>query len=86
MNLSLRGGSDAVSPTAHYTGQVWVRNGLSPPADGCDYLFELANRNKRGIALDVTAPAGRAVFERLVRWADVYITNQLHFSHVSPRR
>ena len=54
-----------------------IRNGLSPAADGVDYLFEMANRNKRGIALDVTVPAGRAVFERLVRWADVYITNQL---------
>jgi len=54
-----------------------IRNGLSPAADGVDYLFEMANRNKRGIALDVTTPAGRAVFERLIRWADVYITNQL---------
>lgn len=27
----LRRGSDAVSPTAHYTGHVWVRNGLSHP-------------------------------------------------------
>jgi O-methyltransferase involved in polyketide biosynthesis len=24
-------GSDAISPTAHYTGQVWARNGLSTP-------------------------------------------------------
>jgi crotonobetainyl-CoA:carnitine CoA-transferase CaiB-like acyl-CoA transferase len=54
-----------------------IRNGLSPAAHGVDYLFEMANRNKRGIALDVTTPAGRTVFERLVRWADVYITNQL---------
>jgi O-methyltransferase involved in polyketide biosynthesis len=28
---SLRRGSDAISPTAHYTGHVWVRNGLSHP-------------------------------------------------------
>ena len=27
-------GSDAISPTAHYTGQVWLRNGLSDPALG----------------------------------------------------
>jgi O-methyltransferase involved in polyketide biosynthesis len=32
-------GSDAVSPTAHYTGHVWVRNGLSHP--------ELATREGR---------------------------------------
>ena len=24
-------GSDSISPTAHYTGHVWARNGLSPP-------------------------------------------------------
>ena len=54
-----------------------IANGLSPDAEGVDYLFEMANRNKRGIALDVTVPAGRAVFERLVKRADVYITNQL---------
>ena len=60
-----------------------IANGLSPDADGVDYLFEMANRNKRGIALDVTVPAGRAVFERLVQWADVYITNQLPASAAS---
>src|SRR3954447_5685524 len=27
----LRRGSEAISPTAHYTGHVWVRNGLSHP-------------------------------------------------------
>ncbi len=27
----LRRGPDAVSPTAHYTGETWVRNGLSHP-------------------------------------------------------
>ena len=54
-----------------------IRNGLVAQADGTDYLFELVNRNKRGIVLDVTVPEGRAVFEKLVAWADVYITNQL---------
>ncbi|MFL5884469.1 MAG: class I SAM-dependent methyltransferase [Thermoleophilaceae bacterium] len=29
--LPLGGGPDAISPTAHYTGHVWVRNGLSHP-------------------------------------------------------
>jgi crotonobetainyl-CoA:carnitine CoA-transferase CaiB-like acyl-CoA transferase len=54
-----------------------IASGIVETVDGYDYLFELVNRNKRGIALDVEAPAGRAAFERLVRWADVYITNQL---------
>ncbi|MBX6388643.1 MAG: CoA transferase [Frankia sp.] len=50
---------------------------LVASADGVGFMFELVNRNKRAIALDVTVPAGREVFERLVGWADVYITNQL---------
>jgi crotonobetainyl-CoA:carnitine CoA-transferase CaiB-like acyl-CoA transferase len=54
-----------------------IRQGLVPDVDGYDYLFQLVNRNKRGVSIDVLAPAGREVFERLVRWADVYITNQL---------
>src|SRR5918992_4033897 len=29
--MPLRRGPDAISPTAHYTGHVWGRNGLSDP-------------------------------------------------------
>lgn len=54
-----------------------IASGMVPTVDGQDYLFELVNRNKRGIALDIERPEGRAVFERLVAWADVYVTNQL---------
>jgi crotonobetainyl-CoA:carnitine CoA-transferase CaiB-like acyl-CoA transferase len=54
-----------------------IRQGLVTDVDGYDYLFQLVNRNKRGVSINVLAPAGREVFERLVRWADVYITNQL---------
>jgi O-methyltransferase involved in polyketide biosynthesis len=48
-------GSDAVSPTAHYTGHVWVRNGLSHP--------ELATREGRVLfeALQPTMAASRAL-------------------------
>ena len=53
------------------------RDGLVADADGTDYIWEFFNRNKRGIALDVETAAGREIFERLVKWADVYITNQL---------
>jgi len=51
--------------------------GIVPTVEGYDYLFELVNRNKRGIALDVETAEGREVLEKLVAWADVYITNQL---------
>jgi len=44
-----------------------------PPfaADGDSLFYESFNRNKRGIVLDINAPAGRAVFEDLIRRADV---------------
>lgn len=45
--------------------------------DGYDYLFQLCNRNKRGIALDVESPSGRLIFHQLVAGADVFITNHL---------
>jgi crotonobetainyl-CoA:carnitine CoA-transferase CaiB-like acyl-CoA transferase len=58
-------------------GRGIIASGMVATKDGYDYLFELFNRNKRGIGLDVEQPDGREVFERLARWADVYITNQL---------
>lgn len=54
-----------------------IANNLVANADGTDYLFQTVNRNKRGIAIDVTTDAGRAVFERLIAATDIYITNQL---------
>lgn len=72
-------GADVVKverPTGDAMRQI-IRSGLVATVDDYDFMFQLFNRNKRGIALDVEAPEGREVFERLVRWADVYITNQL---------
>jgi crotonobetainyl-CoA:carnitine CoA-transferase CaiB-like acyl-CoA transferase len=54
-----------------------IPDGLVADADGTDYIWEFFNRNKRGIALDIETANGREVFERLVRCADVYVTNQL---------
>ena len=44
-------------------------------ADDWSFLFELSNRNKKGICLDIKAPEGRAIFHRLVQSADVFLTN-----------
>jgi formyl-CoA transferase len=38
----------------------------------------LANRNKRGIALDLKSPSAGLVLKRLVEWADVFIVNTPH--------
>jgi crotonobetainyl-CoA:carnitine CoA-transferase CaiB-like acyl-CoA transferase len=52
-----------------------VRGGLE--ADGPNALFEQANRGKRSIAIDLSAPGGMAVLHALVRSADVFLTNWL---------
>jgi crotonobetainyl-CoA:carnitine CoA-transferase CaiB-like acyl-CoA transferase len=40
-------------------------------------LFELVNRNKRSIALDLHQPEGQRLLHALVREADVFVTNLL---------
>jgi len=42
-----------------------------------NFLWELYNRNKRGIVLDLRVPEGRAAFDRLIADADVFVTNFL---------
>jgi crotonobetainyl-CoA:carnitine CoA-transferase CaiB-like acyl-CoA transferase len=42
-----------------------------------NWLFEQFNRNKRGVALDLRSDDGRATLDKLIAWADVYITNFL---------
>ncbi|MCU1440129.1 MAG: L-carnitine dehydratase/bile acid-inducible protein [Rhodoglobus sp.] len=49
---------------------------VPPFQEGEDSLFfEVFNRNKRSISLDLTTPEGRAVFEDLVRVSDVVYSN-----------
>ena len=43
--------------------------------DGESIMHEVSNRNKEGICLDIKAEAGREVFNRLIRGADVFLTN-----------
>jgi crotonobetainyl-CoA:carnitine CoA-transferase CaiB-like acyl-CoA transferase len=49
----------------------------SPPAPG-NYSWHLANRNKRGMAIDLKSEGGTEILKRLVEWADVLITNFPH--------
>jgi crotonobetainyl-CoA:carnitine CoA-transferase CaiB-like acyl-CoA transferase len=42
-----------------------------------NFLFELYNRNKRGITLDLRVTEGRRAFDRLIADADVFLTNFL---------
>jgi crotonobetainyl-CoA:carnitine CoA-transferase CaiB-like acyl-CoA transferase len=45
------------------------------PESPYNYRWIVDNRTKRGLAVDLRPPAGRAVLHRLVARADVYVTN-----------
>jgi crotonobetainyl-CoA:carnitine CoA-transferase CaiB-like acyl-CoA transferase len=61
-------------------GDLWrIANHLPPqPVSEDAYPWHLANRNKRGIALDLKSPRAQQVLEKLVKWADVLIVNTPH--------
>jgi crotonobetainyl-CoA:carnitine CoA-transferase CaiB-like acyl-CoA transferase len=42
---------------------------------GESIMHEVSNRNKRGIYLDITTEAGKKILHRLVKYADVFLTN-----------
>src|SRR5712675_112664 len=60
-------------------GELW-RHGqeISPPFSKEPYPWHLANRNKRGMAIDLKSPAAQPILEKLVKWADVLIVNTPH--------
>src|SRR6202451_945412 len=62
------------------SGDLWrIGHHLPPqPASQEAYPWHLANRNKRGIALDLKPPSAQQVLEKLVKWADVLIVNTPH--------
>jgi formyl-CoA transferase len=62
------------------SGDLWRHGNEIPPQPQSEipYQFHLANRNKRGMALDLKSPSSQLVLERLVKWADVLIVNTPH--------
>ncbi len=46
--------------------------------DQSSHAFMMMNRNKRGVAINLKTPAGRAVLRRLLETADVLIENYRH--------
>ncbi len=55
----------------------WERIGvrsLALPNDK-NILFEIANRNKKDVCIDIKQPDGRAVFAKILQDADVFLTN-----------
>src|SRR5580700_8892529 len=62
------------------SGDAW-RNGHRVPQQPQakdPYQWHLANRNKRGLALDLKSPGAQPIVEKLVKWADVLILNTPH--------
>src|SRR4051794_21991570 len=61
-------------------GDLWRQGQKIPPqpqaADA--YPWHLANRNKRGMTLDLKSPTAQQVLKKLVEWADVLIVNTPH--------
>jgi formyl-CoA transferase len=70
-------GADVIKIEPPRIGDTYRYFSMVPPNPVSDvnYSWQLTNRNKRSIAIDLKAPAAREVFERLVRWADVLVVN-----------
>src|ERR1700719_1371066 len=62
------------------SGDLWRQGQQIPPQPQAKdpYPWHLANRNKRGITLDLKSPSASQVLEKLVKWADVLIVNTPH--------
>ncbi len=54
-----------------------MKQGLVAQTGDFDFLVEQVNRSKRNVCLNLKHSESRPVLERLVAWADVFITNQL---------
>jgi formyl-CoA transferase len=71
-------GADVVKVEPPHTGDSYRALSRIPPnphVEGVNYPWQLDNRNKRSIELNLKSPDARSVLERLVRWADVLVTN-----------
>ena len=62
------------------SGDLWRHGHQIPPQPLAKepYPWHLANRNKRGITLDLKSANAQPVLRRLVQWADVLIVNTPH--------
>ena len=70
-------GADVIKIEPPGTGDVYRFFSAMPPNPVADtnYAWQLTNRNKRSIALDLKSGEAREVLVRLVRWADVVVVN-----------
>ncbi|MEU1200459.1 CoA transferase [Streptomyces sp. NPDC005813] len=73
-------GADVIKIEPPGRGDPQRQLSLLPPSPRAqaNYGWHLANRNKRGMVIDLKSPATTEVLKRLVEWADVVITNFPH--------
>ncbi|MET8637850.1 CaiB/BaiF CoA transferase family protein [Streptomyces sp. NPDC004096] len=73
-------GADVIKIEPPGKGDPQRRLSSVPPSPRAqaNYSWHLANRNKRGMAIDLKSPAAPRILKRLVEWADVVITNFPH--------
>lgn len=73
-------GADVIKVEPPGTGDLQRMLGSVPPTPRAhaNYNWHLANRNKRGMVIDLKSPGGTTILRRLVEWADVVITNFPH--------
>ena len=70
-------GADVIKIEPPGTGDVYRFFSAMPPnpVANTNYAWQLTNRNKRSIALDLKSGEAREVLVRLVQWADVVVVN-----------
>jgi crotonobetainyl-CoA:carnitine CoA-transferase CaiB-like acyl-CoA transferase len=54
-----------------------ISSGLIPGAGDVNFMFEIPNRGKRSVGLDVSTDEGRELLYKIVETADVFVTNYL---------
>ena len=54
-----------------------VSSGLVPGGGDVNFMFEIPNRGKRSVGMDISTDDGRELLYRLVERADVFVTNHL---------
>src|SRR3990170_5607043 len=54
-----------------------ITAGVIPGASGRNFIVEQIGRHKRSVGIDLASEAGRALLDRLIERADVFLTNFL---------
>jgi len=73
-------GADVVKIEHPVTGDPQrglVTSGFFPPTGGVNFMMEQSNRGKRSVGVDLGNPRGLEVLHKLVKDADVFLTNFL---------